>query len=1062
MFEGLFESTTTVPKKPARGGIFGDVFAALTQSPSQPPTKTSTSTPSKGAPVTFDVNRAGYFQGKGYGASYVGDSSGRPLLTFNNASARQSQLLTERVATKFDPTVPTKLNRKMLVNGRMPSSVASKIKKDLGGAYSEELDHRIALSLAGSNQGSNLGLEPGRIGGRAAELNKLVNQLSRQVSDGKISLLEGQRRIAEAKGIKLADTGANPGTRTQAPVFASKFRNPETFRQGKDFRAIPKELQADQSSSAIRKVKRAANAVKDFGAGFVADPGKADPSRLSDITKRENPSPYELGIAFGLAGPADEILRGPKAAKKFAIDTKEAVFDAGRYVAENLAKREAAKGGPKLFQRAASFLKNAKTKLVDFAAPIEDVVADTLKRTKTTLKPSQNISNAIDRVLRAPTIAGQFIRDGGLENVIKKAPDLDALDEYLIARHARTLARNGIETGRDLLKDGKLIDTLASEYEPIAKAVTGYSQKLLDYSVDTGLISKNLAARLKEIYPDYVPFNRIFEEGELVDHGFSGGKAVASLSKQTIVQKLTGSAREIASPIESLIAKTNDAFRQGEKNIAARILASYKDLPGNPFNLRELQPGESAVHSITYLDDGVKRTFETTKEIAAAAKALNVQQLNILGKIFALPVRVAKLGITGINIPFVASNVVKDQVTAFINSNKALQTSVANPVNFVRSLFSAVRHDKLYEELVREGAGGTSFDIARDQIPATVKRIRAARSLPSRIRYTVTHPGELLRAVENTIARSEELTRLQQYRGTKLKLVKEGMPEAEARIAAAKAARENTVNFARRGEWGAVLNSAFLYLNAGIQGTRTLIRSAATRPLATGAKIATSVFMPVSIATAWNMNDPSRRAAYEDIPEFEKQNNIIIIPPDPTKDEKGRWNVIKIPLAQGVNDLSTLPRRAIEQAFGYDPLRAREIAEALISTVSPIAPTKGDLLSSLTPQAIKPALEEASNTNFFTGRNIVPPYKTKLPPEEQVFETTSGSARKIGKALGVSPIKVESYIRETFGGVGSQVLNMLDRVTNQDIVGGESTAEATTRRFTKATGGELERRDKKK
>ncbi len=1018
------------------------------------PKTTSTTRPSGGAPVTLGANRAGYYEGKGYGASNVGDSSGRPLLTFNNATAKQSQLLSERVATKFDPSVPTKLNRKLLVTGRMPSSVSSKIKKELGGAYSEELDHRIALSLAGSNQGSNLGLEPGRIGGRAAELNKLVNQLSREVSDGTISLLEGQRRIAEAKGLKLDDAGATPGDRKQAPVAATKFKDAEAFRKSKDFRTVPKELQVDPASPAVKATKKATAAVKDFASGFIADPAQAKNDPRMDTFQKD--TAFSLGVAAGMIGAGDELAKAPKAIKKVATET----FDAARYVAENLARREAAKGGPKLLERAGSFLKNAKTKLVDFAAPIEDIVTSTIKGTKTTLKPSEDISNAIDRVLRAPTIAAQFVRDGGLEDVIKKAKDIDALDQYLIARHARTLVRNGIETGRDVLKDGKLIETLAPEYEPIAKAVTEYSQKLLDYSMDSGLISTDLAAKLREAYPDYVPFNRIFEEGELLDHGFSGGKAVASLSKQTVVQKISGSVREIASPIESLIQKTNDAFRQGEKNIAARILAGYKDLPGNPFALRELGPGESAVHTISYLDDGAKKTFETTKEVAAAAKALNVQQLNILGKILALPVRVAKLGITGINIPFVASNIVKDQVTAFINSAEGIRTSVANPVNFARSLFSAVKHDELYQELVREGAGGTSFDIARDQIPATIDRIRASRSLASRMRYTVTHPGELLRAVENTIARSEELTRLQQYRGTKVKLIKDGMAEAEARIAAAKAAREGTVNFARRGEWGTVLNSAFLYLNAGIQGTRTLVRSAATRPVATAAKIATSVFMPVSIATAWNMNDPARRAAYEDIPEFEKQNNIIIVPPDPTQDEKGRWNVIKIPLAQGVNNLATLPRRAIEQAFGYDPLRAREIAEALISTVSPIAPTRGAVLSSLTPQAIKPSLEEASNMNFFTGRNIVPPYMTKLPPEEQVFGTTSGSARKIGKGLGVSPIKVESFIKETFGGVGSQVLNLLDRASNQEVIGGESTAEATTRRFTKATGGELERRDK--
>jgi hypothetical protein len=40
------------------------------------------------------------------------------------------------------------------------------------------------------------------------------------------------------------------------------------------------------------------------------------------------------------------------------------------------------------------------------------------------------------------------------------------------------------------------------------------------------------------------------------------------------------------------------------------------------------------------------------------------------------------------------------------------------------------------------------------------------------------------------------------------------MAPEEARILAAKAARETTVNVARRGEWGTVRNSAFRYLDA--------------------------------------------------------------------------------------------------------------------------------------------------------------------------------------------------------------------------------------------------------
>ncbi len=739
-------------------------------------------------------------------------------------------------------------------------------------------------------------------------------------------------------------------------------------------------------------------------------------------------------------------------------------FDPVKYVKEQTAAREAARGGSSILSKARSFLENAKAKMVDFTAPIEDTLYEATTKNKIKLLPTQDIHNQIDRVLRAPTLAGQFAKDQGIVDVIRKVDNIHNLDQYLTAKHGLELNARGITTGRDVAKDTALIRAFADKYEPYAKQIASYSQALLDKAVDSGLISTELADVLKARYPNYVPFQRVFDELEKTEQAVQGGKGVASLSKQSIIQKIEGSTREVESPITSLLAKTNDVFRQGEKNLAAQLLASYEKLPGNPFQLRELKAGEKAEHTITFLDNGVKRTFETTKEIADAAKSLNVQQMNILGRMFALPVRVARVGITGINLPFVGANIAKDQVSAFINSEKALQTSIANPSNFIRSLFSAVSHDKLYEEMVRAGGAGTSFDIARDAAPSTIKSIRAGRNIGSKILYTATHPGELLRAVEDIIGRSEEFTRIQQYRGTKEALLRQGMSEKEAIVGGARQARDATVNFARRGEWGTVLNSAFLYLNAQIQGTRTLLRNLKTRPVQTATKIAIAALFPVATATAWNLSDPKRKEAYDDIQEYEKQNNIIIVPDNPTKDEKGKWNVIKIPLSQEINNLVSMVRRPIEAAHGLNPLEFGDFARALVGTVSPVAPDKGSVLSAITPQAIKPTIEAATNQSLFTGIPQVSRSLQNLSTENQVKPYTSGTARVIGNKLDVSPIKVEEFIKGTFGGVGSQALNAVDNalaatgVIPKDQIGGQKVLDAITARFNKASGGVVEDR----
>lgn len=710
---------------------------------------------------------------------------------------------------------------------------------------------------------------------------------------------------------------------------------------------------------------------------------------------------------------------------------------------------------------AVNVYKEAKRKLVDFAAPIEDALRVGAKKAKVSILPSGDITNQIDRVLKSPTMAGKFAEEHGITQVIKDAPNLEHLDQYMIAKQAIAVDTRGINTGRDMVMDNNVVKALRDQYEPFAAKVTQYSRDLLNYAVDAGLVSKDTAEMLFKRYPDYVPLNRIFSETEKGNQVF-GSRAVASLGKQTVVQSLKGSDRAIEGPVQSILERTIDAFKQAERNKAARMLASYEKIPGNPLQLRELAKGETAgKNTITFFDNGVKRTFETTKEIADAARNLNSQQLNILGKIFALPVRLAKIGITGINLPFVASNIARDQVTAIINSKNALRTSIANPAVFLKSLWEAVGHGKVYDEMVRNGALGTSFDLARSEVGPTIAKIRSTRTLGGRIKYTVRHPGELLRAVENIIGRSEELTRIQQYSGTKQAALKT-MDEASAQLVASRAARENTVNFARRGEWGQVLNSAFLYLNAGIQGSRTFVRSMRTRPVQTATKLALVVFTPVAAATAWNLSDPKRKEAYDDILEYEKQSNIIIIPPNPTKNADGTWNVIKIPLSQEVNNLAGMIRRPIEAAHGLDPVSVGDVASALIGSVSPVAPNTNSILSTAVPQAIKPSIESAVNRNIFTGVPIVPESMTKLSPELQYKPYTSGTARLFGKATGMSPLKIEAFIKGTVGGVGSQAINVIDNVMAtggvipKDQIGGQNVIRAISARFASARGGQSE------
>jgi hypothetical protein len=195
-----------------------------------------------------------------------------------------------------------------------------------------------------------------------------------------------------------------------------------------------------------------------------------------------------------------------------------------------------------------------------------------------------------------------------------------------------------------------------------------------------------------------------------------------------------------------------------------------------------------------------------------------------------------------------------------------------------------------------------------------------------------------------------------------------------------------------------------------------------------------------------------------DIDEATKQNNIVIIPPNPVyHKDTNTWDIIKIPLSQEINNIAGMARRPIEAAAGLDPMVASDIIKAVAGTLSPISNP-----STLIPQALKPTIEAAANKSFFTGRPQVPYSMEKLSPQLQAKSYTAGTARKIGEILKVSPIKAEEWIRGTFGGVGSQVLHASDvalaklNIIPKDQIHGQSVAKAILARFAEARGGHLE------
>jgi hypothetical protein len=217
----LYNDSPTKASAPAAGGSSSgpirlyDDAPAKTTSPAPPAASPATPGSPKGTPMVQTTipslplptkpSQPVVTTGQKYGGSNITDQSNKPLETFKNDKVQQSQLLDDRVYPGFDPTKPQKLDASHLHNDRMPESVSAPIKKQLGGAYSDELDHKIALELSGSNNPANLKIEPGRQAGLSAAHDQLENQLAKHVVNGELSLLDAQRALAKAKGYTLRE-----------------------------------------------------------------------------------------------------------------------------------------------------------------------------------------------------------------------------------------------------------------------------------------------------------------------------------------------------------------------------------------------------------------------------------------------------------------------------------------------------------------------------------------------------------------------------------------------------------------------------------------------------------------------------------------------------------------------------------------------------------------------------------------------------------------------------------------------------------------------------------------
>jgi hypothetical protein len=391
----------------------------------------------------------------------------------------------------------------------------------------------------------------------------------------------------------------------------------------------------------------------------------------------------------------------------------------------------------------------------------------------------------------------------------------------------------------------------------------------------------------------------------------------------------------------------------------------------------------------------------------------------LLGRSLRRMSRLTRFFATGISIPFIARNIVRDVLQEPIFAGDGTFLPFAGAVRFVqgaiayhgqrgpgsmRELYDmmGVRISSHFNEGNRRQVIGESRNL-RDQFFDGAQRLESMLSTP------------------------ENYLRMNRFKMVYERAKAEGAGEMEARLLALEAGKEITVNFARGGMAAKFYNQMTPYFNAGLQGQRKLWRQILFggdgRNDAQRARIQrsawlnaiTNITMPSMVLWALNHDEEW----YQDLPQWRKagffnfriNDDFILSLPKPFEAGILFGGLPEILLDSWVNERGQPPR----------------LLDMVKDQLFPYLRGPGEFL----PALIQPIIEGTTNYDFFRQRPLTPQWlrDNRIPQEQQTLYTTEVS-KILSAAIGgkLTPIEIEHYVGGYTARFGVKGLRTIDEI----------------------------------
>jgi hypothetical protein len=566
---------------------------------------------------------------------------------------------------------------------------------------------------------------------------------------------------------------------------------------------------------------------------------------------------------------------------------------------------------------------------------------------------------------------------------------------YMSGIRAKTKGFAALNFGEDVteadLKDAmRAVESnkeLKAIFDDARKQYNEYNRDMLQFVADSGAISDATRKALIQ-EDDYIPWYRERNGVAELVIGKETPIRIGSIAEQPYLHELVGGDRPILDFMTSAVQNTNMLADMGLRNTATKnAVFELVDM-----KLAKIVGASSGPNIVKFKKDGkdMYASIETDSEgIPADILVKGMEgiptQMPAIWRLMAMPSQLLRKAVT-LSPLYAAKQLFRDSVAAPILSG----ANFTPVLGALKEINSATK-----KTLERRGiTGGQVFTGTSEDLTKILRDITDGK------------PGwmSLLAKAEALNMEADATTRRAQYNS----YIAQGLSEMEATLMSLE-----SMNFNKRGASPSIhiIGALIPFFNAQIQALNVLYKSFTGKmPFNERLKIQQKLLQRggllagATLAYAAAMQDDE---AYKNATPEQKYGNWFVRIP-------GVDEPIRIPVPFEIGYIF----KAIPEALFNSMTNEHGDEEAVKAFRQILLQTIPGGTSYGIPQAAKPLIEYGLEKSFYTGRDILSAHEKSLLPEEQFRTNTSEAAKMLGKATGLSPIKLEELVKGYTGTMG--------------------------------------------